>query len=738
MAPPLLLLQDIRLSLGGSTKLLAGAELSVGAGERICLVGHNGSGKSTLMKVAADILAADGGTRFLQPGATVRYLPQEPDLSGYPDVLSYAAAGLDAGDGPHRARALLHQLGLSGDEHPSVLSGGQARRAALARTLAPDPDLLLLDEPTNHLDLPAIEWLEGELGRSRAGLVLVSHDRRLLQRLGRSIVWLDGGTTRRADRPFAEFDAWQEEVEAEAEREAHKLSRQIVREEHWLRYGVTARRKRNVKRLGNLQELRDRRRDGRRTDGVLKLQSGDAEVSGKLVVVAEGASRAYPGEAAVVRGLTLRVVRGDRLGIVGPNGAGKTTLLNLLTGRDAPDAGSVRLGTALDMVVLDQTRATLDPVLTLADTLTGGAGDTVDVRGTRKHVVGYMKDFMFRPEQARTPVGSLSGGERGRLALALALKQPSNLLVLDEPTNDLDLETLDLLQEMVAEYPGTVLLVSHDRDFLDRVVTSTLAAEGGGSWVEYAGGYSDMLSQRRAPPGQDEADSPAAPALAALDRAEEALAEAETLLSRLATEVDADPRVLEQAEERLFSLRAAARKHAMSVADLPTLLASFRTRLHALETGAAHVADLEAQETAAAAAYEAAAKALSDARRTAAAGLQAALMRELPPLRLDRARFVVDVQPLDPARWGAHGADQVRFLIATNPGQTPGALDRIASGGELSRLMLALKVVLAGGGHGADLGVRRGRQRRGRCDRGGGGRAAGARGRRRAGAGRDA
>ena len=496
MAPPLLLLQDIRLSLGGTTPLLEGAELAVGAGERICLVGHNGSGKSTLLRIAAGQIQADAGTRFLQPGTTVRYLPQEPDLGGFADVLSYVESGLGPNDDPYRGRALLDQLGLSGAEQPAQLSGGQARRAALARTLAPSPDLLLLDEPTNHLDLPAIEWLEGELAATRAGLVLISHDRRLLERLGRSVVWLDGGRTRRMDRGFAGFDAWRDEVEEEAERERHKLDRQIVREEHWLRYGVTARRKRNVKRLANLGALRQQRREGRTVEGGLKLQAGDAALSGKLVAVAEGATKGHGGAAPVVRGLTLRVLRGDRLGIVGPNGAGKTTLLRLLTGEDAPDSGEMRVGTALDMVVLDQGRDTLDPQRTLADTLTGGAGDTVDVRGVRRHVVGYMKDFMFRPEQARTPVGSLSGGERGRLTLAVALAKPSNLLVLDEPTNDLDLETLDLLQELLAEYPGTVMLVSHDRDFLDRVATSTVAAEGDGRWVEYAGGYSDMLSQR--------------------------------------------------------------------------------------------------------------------------------------------------------------------------------------------------------------------------------------------------
>ena len=511
MAPPLLLLQDIHLALG-TAPLLQGAELGVGAGERICLVGRNGSGKSTLLKVAAGMLQPDRGTRFLQPGATIRYLPQEPDLSGYETALAYVEAGLGPGDDPYRAQALLDQLGLGGHEPPATLSGGQQRRAALARTLAPSPDLLLLDEPTNHLDLPAIEWLEAELARLRAGIVLISHDRRLLETLSRSIVWLDGGMTRRIDRGFAHFETWRDEIEAEAERDLHKLGRQIAREEDWLRYGVTARRKRNVRRVAELGALRRKRREAGGASATLRLNASEADLSGKLVAVAEHVGRSYGGNE-VVRDLTLRVLRGDRLGIVGPNGAGKTTLLNLLTGKSAPDAGAVATGTNLAEVTLDQQRASLDPLATLADTLTAGGGDTVQVGAERRHVIGYMKEFLFKPEQARTPVGVLSGGERGRLLLACAMARPSNLLVLDEPTNDLDLETLDLLQEMLADYPGTVLLVSHDRDFLDRVVTSTLAAEGAGRWVEYAGGYSDMLAQRGTAPAAPEPGSakPASP-----------------------------------------------------------------------------------------------------------------------------------------------------------------------------------------------------------------------------------
>ncbi len=502
MAPPLLMLQDIRINLG-STALLDGADLGVGAGDRICLIGRNGSGKSTLLKIAAGLMQPDGGTRFIQPGATIRYLPQEPDLSGFATTLAYVEAGMGPGDDPYRAVSLLDALGLSGEENPANLSGGEGRRAALARVLAPEPDLLLLDEPTNHLDLPAIEWLETELGRLRAGLVLISHDRRLLTKLSRSLIWLDRGMTRRVDRGFDGYEDWREEILAQEEAEHHKLGRQIAREEDWMRYGVTARRKRNVRRVGELAALRQRHRERNAVGAGNRMAASEAEGSGKLVFVTEGVAKTY--DRPVVRNLDLRVLRGDRLGIVGPNGAGKTTLLGLLTGQVAPDSGTVRIGTNLEMVTLDQQRATLDPTRTLAETLTDGHGDMVQVGAERRHVIGYMKDFMFKPEQARTPVGTLSGGERGRLLLACALARPSNLLVLDEPTNDLDFETLDLLQDMLTDYAGTVLLVSHDRDFLDRVVTSTLAAEGDGRWTEYAGGYSDMMAQRQS-------DLPARPA----------------------------------------------------------------------------------------------------------------------------------------------------------------------------------------------------------------------------------
>jgi len=375
------------------------------------------------------------------------------------------------------------------------VSGGEARRAALARALAPLPDILLLDEPTNHLDLPGIEWLERELSTMRAGIVVISHDRRLLERLSRTTVWLDRGITRTLDQGFAAFEPWRDEVLEQEEIDRHKLGRKIAMEEDWLRYGVTARRKRNQKRLGDLHALRKQRKERRAAPGKVRLEAAQADLSGRLVMVAEAVWKSF-GDRTVVRDFSTRILRGDRVGIVGPNGAGKTTLLNLLTGALAPDAGEVRIGTNLEQVTLDQRRETLEPGQTLRQALTGGQGDTVTVGGQTRHVVGYMKDFLFGPEQINTPVGVLSGGERGRLTLARGFARPSNLLVLDEPTNDLDLETLDLLQERLAEYPGTVLLVSHDRDFLDRVVTSVIAAEGDGRWAEYAGGYSDMLAQR--------------------------------------------------------------------------------------------------------------------------------------------------------------------------------------------------------------------------------------------------
>jgi ATP-binding cassette subfamily F protein uup len=557
MAPPLLTLQDVHLTFGG-TPLLEGADFSIGERERVCLVGRNGSGKSTLLKIAAGFIEADRGTRFAQPGATVRYLAQEPDLAGFATTLAYVEAGLAPGDEAHRARYLLEQLGLSGAEDPARLSGGEARRAALARVLAPQPDILLLDEPTNHLDLPAIEWFESELAGSRSALVLISHDRRFLQKLSRATVWLDRGVTRRIERGFASFEEWRDQVLEEEEREQHKLGRKIVAEEHWMRYGVTARRKRNMRRVGLLAQMRKDFREHRGAQGNVKIAVSEAELSGKLVAEAERIAKSF-GDAPIVRDFSIRIQRGDRIGLVGPNGAGKTTLLKLLTGELAPDEGKITLGVNLQMATLDQRREQLDPNASVRDTLTGGRGDSVFVGGQTRHVVGYMKDFLFTPEQAGTAVSALSGGERGRLTLARALAKPSNLLVLDEPTNDLDLETLDLLEEMIDDYPGTVLLVSHDRDFLDRTVSAVAVAEGGGRWNVYAGGYTDMVAQR----GEGVTAKAVAKAEAKAPR-EKSEAPASAPRTRLSFK---DKHALETLPARIATLEAEIAKLSKTIAD---------------------------------------------------------------------------------------------------------------------------------------------------------------------------
>ncbi len=494
MAPPLLRLDNIFVTFGG-TPLLSDASLSVSEGDRIALVGRNGSGKSTLLKIAAGLVEPTGGEIFRHPSSTIRYLPQTPDMDGFKSVRDYVAAGLGPADDIHRVAYMLDHLGLTGDEDPKNLSGGEARRAALARVIAPQPDILLLDEPTNHLDLTTIEWLEGELNQIRSAIVLISHDRRFLENVSRSTVWLDRGETKRLGKGFGSFEEWRDKLLEEEERQQQKLGRQIEREEHWLRYGVTARRKRNVRRLDDLQKLRQQYRGYRGPQGNVVLETSDSQESGKLVIEAKNISKAYNGRT-LVDNFSTRIQRGDRIGLVGPNGVGKTTLLSMLNGLLPPDTGTVKLGQNLEIATLDQKRS-LDETETLAHYLTDGRGDSVIVNGEQRHVVSYMKDFLFQPEQARTPIKELSGGERARLMLARVLSRPANLLILDEPTNDLDMETLDLLQELVAGFSGTVILVSHDRDFLDRTVTTVLAPEGNGRWLQYAGGYSDMIAQRK-------------------------------------------------------------------------------------------------------------------------------------------------------------------------------------------------------------------------------------------------
>jgi len=469
MAPPLLTLKDIALTFG-STPLLERADLTVHARDRLCLVGRNGSGKSTLLKIAAGLVEADNGERFVKPGTSWRYLPQDPDLSAFPDVESYVKDGLVGADDGFRIPYLLDALGLTGREDPSHMSGGERRRAALVRTLAPEPDVLMLDEPTNHLDLPAIEWLEGELGSMSAALVLISHDRRFLESLSRRTLWMDRGETRELDKGFEHFEDWRDEYLAQEELDRHKLARKIHREQHWVVHGVSGRRKRNVRRLKELGNLRQELKSAKKVQGLADVTVTEGRSSGKQVAKLTEVSKAFDGRT-VIDTVSLRIGRGERIGVVGPNGSGKTTLLKLIMGTLEADSGKVELGLNLDPLVIDQNRETLNPDWTLADALTDGGGDSVIVADKPRNVIGYMKDFLFLPEQKRTPVHALSGGERGRLQLARGLRLPSNLLVLDEPTNDLDLETLDLLQEIVADYSGTVIVVSHDRDFLDRTVS---------------------------------------------------------------------------------------------------------------------------------------------------------------------------------------------------------------------------------------------------------------------------
>jgi ATP-binding cassette subfamily F protein uup len=494
-APPLLGLAGIRYHLGDQT-ILDGVELSIAPGERLSLVGRNGAGKSTLLRILAGAPIADSGTRFAQPGATVATLPQEPDFAGHATVAHYVASALQDSLGPsdYRVTALLTELKLDGAREPQGLSGGEARRAALARALVAEPDVLLLDEPTNHLDLPTIEWLEEKLGSWRGAYVLVSHDRRFLANLTRAVLWLDRGIVRRLDKGYAEFDTWSSDILEREATERHKLDRLIERETEWAGKSIRARRTRNEGRLRALGELRKQRRQQIGPVGRAIIEAGTAEQSGSLAITARGISKSY-GERTIVRDFSTRIFRKDRIGLIGPNGAGKTTLLRMLIGELQPDTGSVKLGANLMPVVIDQRRTALDPDKTPWEIL-ADRNDHVLVRGQQRHVMTYLREYLFRDEQARQPVRTLSGGERNRLLLAKALAAPSNLIVLDEPTNDLDADTLDLLQEALDDYDGTVLLVSHDRDFLDRLVTSTIALEGDGNATEYAGGYTDYLAQR--------------------------------------------------------------------------------------------------------------------------------------------------------------------------------------------------------------------------------------------------
>jgi len=516
-APPLMTLRDARIGFGGEP-LFAGVELQLGRGDRACLVGRNGSGKSTLLKILAGQIELDGGELFRQPGVRTAYLPQDPTFD--PDQTVGELVASD-GDPPHRVDAMLAQVGLDGSRRLGTLSGGEGRRAALARALVGEPEILLLDEPTNHLDLAAIDWLERVLSSFDGALLMVSHDRAFLNRVTTRTFWLDRGRVRRSESGFADFDAWSEQVLEAELREAERLDSKLRDETRWLLRGVTARRRRNQGRLRKLETMRATRAallGGR--GGRAKMAVEDGEVKSRLVIEAKDIAKSFVDDGAervIVRGFSTRILRGDRIGIVGANGAGKTTLLRMLTGDLAPDRGSVKLAKNLTQAYFDQHRARLNRDKTLWETLCPQGGDQVIVHGQPRHVRTYLKDFLFDPRQAESPVSSLSGGERNRLLLAKIMATPSELLVLDEPTNDLDMDTLDLLQEMLAEYPGTLLLVSHDRDFLDKTVASTIVMEGDGSAIEYAGGYSDYQAQRTArpaapkPPAPSAAEAPAAP-----------------------------------------------------------------------------------------------------------------------------------------------------------------------------------------------------------------------------------
>ncbi|WP_420010542.1 ABC-F family ATP-binding cassette domain-containing protein [Tateyamaria sp.] len=498
---PLLQLSDISLTFGGDP-VFDGLSLVVQPGDRVALVGRNGSGKSTLMKVMAGNVEVDRGDIVAGPGVSVGYMEQDPDLSGFATLGDFAVHGLDPSEMYKVERA---GEGLKFDPARPVepASGGERRRAALARLMAEAPDLMLLDEPTNHLDIEAIGWLEEELKTTRAGFILISHDRAFLRELTRATLWIDRGMVRRMEKGFDAFEAWRDTTWAEEDSQRHKLNRKIKAEARWAVEGISARRKRNQGRVRALQDLRAERASQIKRQGTAAMALDAGPKSGRKVLEAVDISKTY-GEKVMLEPFSLKVQRGDRIAFVGPNGVGKTTLLNMLIGKTTPDAGTVTHGTNLELAVFDQARAQLDPDQSLWDSLTGdpdmrvsGKADQVMVRGNPKHVVGYLKEFLFDEAQARAPVRSLSGGEKARLLLAKIMARQSNLLVLDEPTNDLDVETLDLMQDLIGQYDGTVLLVSHDRDFLDRVAVTTIAMEGDGKATVYAGGWSDYRSQKR-------------------------------------------------------------------------------------------------------------------------------------------------------------------------------------------------------------------------------------------------
>ena len=497
---PLIQLSDISLTFGGNP-IFSDLGFVVQTGDRLSLVGRNGSGKSTLMKVMAGLVEADTGHRVIPPGVSVGYMEQDPDLSQFDTLGDFALSALDVSE-HYKVEIAAEGLKFDPDRPVKTASGGERRRAALAKLMAEDPELMLLDEPTNHLDIEAISWLETTLRESRNSFVVISHDRAFLTALTRATLWIDRGAVRRLEQGFGSFEAWRDKTWEEEDQQRHKLNRKIKAEARWAVEGISARRKRNQGRVRALGELRAERaaQINRQSTAAMAFESG--QKSGAKVIEAKNLDLAF-GELEILKDFSLTVQRKDRVALVGPNGVGKTTLIKTLLGEQAPDRGSVKLGTNLQIAVFDQGRTRLDPNLSLWEALTSdptmavsGRSDQIMVRGTPKHVVGYLKDFLFAEEQMRAPVRALSGGEKARLLLARLMAQESNLLILDEPTNDLDIETLDLLQDVLGDYDGTVLLVSHDRDFLDRVATTTIALEPGGKATVYAGGWSDYQAQK--------------------------------------------------------------------------------------------------------------------------------------------------------------------------------------------------------------------------------------------------
>ncbi len=492
--PPILTIKNAKLSFG-TNELFSDVNLYINRGDKISLVGRNGGGKSTLLKVISQTIEPDCGEIFVQPGVKVSYMPQDPDFSSYKTLREVVLSGLPKDDAnqEYKANILINKFGINENQNPEISSGGERKKAALAKALIQEPDILLLDEPTNHLDMPTIEMLEEIIAKFKGAVILISHDRMFLSNTSQTTFWLDRGILRRNNKGFKFFEEWQEQVIDQEIIEQKYLNKKIEEETEWLHKGVTARRKRNMGRLRRLQQLRQQRKEQIKQTGSVNLEAETTDFRSKLVIEAKHITKSFNGRD-IVKDFSIRVIKGNKIGIVGPNGAGKTTLIKLLTKKLDPDGGSVRIGKNLEEAYFDQNRITLDPKKTLWKTLCN-EGDHINVRGQFRHVVAYLKDFLFRPDQAQCPVSALSGGEKNRLMLAVALAQKSNFLVLDEPTNDLDMDTLDLLQEVLDEYEGTILLVSHDRDFIDRVVTSVIHMPGDGSVTEYAGSYSELLEK---------------------------------------------------------------------------------------------------------------------------------------------------------------------------------------------------------------------------------------------------